>query len=67
MPVEQVPGPVAVEPVAQPVEADVRGIVRVVVDAGRRAVGDEHVGGRQLAGELARLALAVPGAVRRAP
>ena len=39
-------------PVAQRVEADVGGIVRVVVDAARRAVAEQDVGGRELADQL---------------
>ena len=42
---------------AQPLVADVRGVVGIVVDPGGRAVGDQHVGARQLAGQLRRLLL----------
>ena len=57
--VQDVARPVAVDPVAQAVEADVRRVVGVVVDAARRAVADQHVGGRQPPREPRRLALRV--------
>src|SRR5215216_5136524 len=44
--VQQKPRAVLENPLAQPGEADVRGVVRVVVDAERRAVADDDVGGR---------------------
>jgi hypothetical protein len=57
--VQHVSGSVALDPVAKAVEADVCGIVGVVVDPRRRAVGDQHVRRRKLARELARLPLGV--------
>src|SRR6202008_4528880 len=52
-------GVMVVDPPAQALEADVRGVVGVVVDPERRAVAEQHVGRREPPGELARLALAV--------
>ena len=57
--VEDVPRLVVVDPRPQPLEAEVRGVVGVVVDAARRAVAEQHVGGGQALGQLRRLALRV--------
>src|SRR5690349_3544557 len=57
--VEEVPGAMLAHPGEQAVEADVGGIVGVVVDPAWRAVGQENVGAGQLAGELGRLTLRV--------
>ena len=56
--VEDVARVVVVDPVAQPREADVRRVVGVVVDAERRAVAEQHVGGGAL-GVIAALAVVV--------
>jgi hypothetical protein len=45
--VDDVARVVLVDPGAEAVEADVRGVVRIVVDAARRAVAQQHVSGRQ--------------------
>ena len=52
-------GACAVDPLAQRLEADVGGIVGVVVDAERRAVAEQDVGAGQALDELVRLALGV--------
>ena len=57
--VEDVARPVAVDPRAQPLEADVGRVVGVVVDAQRRAVADQDVRGRQPLRELRGLLLRV--------
>ena len=59
MTVQDVARLVFVDPVAQSFEADVGRVVGVVVDAERRAVAEQDVGGRQLARELAALLLRV--------
>ena len=46
VPVQDVARLVAVDPVAQALEADVRRVVGIVVDAERRAVAEQDVGGR---------------------
>jgi hypothetical protein len=59
VPVEQIPGPVAVNPAAQRAEAGMGGVVRLVVHAPRRAVAEQHVGRRQPLDEHVGLLLRV--------
>ena len=42
-----------VDPLAQPLPTDVRGVVGIVVDPERRAVAHQHVGRRQATRQLA--------------
>ena len=57
--VQHEPWDVGANPLAQPVEALVRAVARLVVDPGGRRVADEHVGGREPACKPRRLLLRV--------